>query len=100
MLPNVTTTVMVIVLVITTIILGGLIAVLAHRASRRSDSTPMRLFSVGFGTLTAGLALSGVIAVLFSIDAKGGLLIQGVFVLLGLAILLRSLYMRLPRTYA
>ena len=100
MLPNVTTTVMVIVLVVTTIILGGLIAVLAHRAARRSDSRPMRQFSIGFGILTIGLALGGVLAVLFRIDAKEGLLIQGVFVLLGLAVLLRSLYMRLPGAHA
>jgi hypothetical protein len=94
--PNVTTTVAVIVLVISTIILGGLIAVLAHRAARRSNSRPMRLFSIGFGILTLGLALGGVLAVTVRIDAQEGLLIQGVFVVIGLAVLLRSLYMRLP----
>ncbi len=96
MLPNITTTVMVIVLVISTVTFGGLIASLAHRAARRLHSRPMQLFSVGFAILTAGLATSGVLAVLFRLDAKEGLLIQGVFVLVGLGVLLRSIYMRRP----
>jgi len=100
MIPNVTATVMVIVLVLTTVLVGGCITYLAYRAARRSGSSPMYLFSYGFGVLTIGVALSGVLAVLFRLDAKEGLLIQGVFVLVGLGLLLRSLYLRTPRTHA
>ncbi|WP_225336330.1 DUF7521 family protein [Halomicrobium urmianum] len=100
MIPNVTATVLVIVVVISTVLVGGCIAYLAHRAARRSESSPMYLFSYGFGVLTVGVALSGLLVVLFRLDAKEGLLIHGVFVLVGFGLLLRSLYMRVPRTHA
>lgn len=100
MIPNSTTTVIAIVLVMSTLIFGGLISWFAHRAASRLNSEPMQTFSIGFGVLTAGIALSGTLSILLQLDATEWFLIQGVFVLFGLGLLLHSLYVGLPRTSA
>lgn len=97
MLPDTTATVMVVVLVVSVLILGGTISWLAYRAARRLRSRRMEVFTVGFLTLTAGIVVGGTVTVLVGIDAKEGFLLQGLLVLLGLGLLLRSLYAQVPR---
>jgi hypothetical protein len=80
------------VVVITAVLVGGGISYLAYRAARRSESRPLRLFSVGFGTLTVGFAVGGVAAALLGVGAAESVVLQGVFVVVGLGLLLRSLY--------
>jgi hypothetical protein len=80
-----------------TIVIGACIAYLARRAARRSDSRPLRLFSYGFGVITLGLLVGAAGAVFLGLDVERTLLLQGLVVAPGFALLLRSLYAISPR---
>ncbi|MFC7078677.1 DUF7521 family protein [Haloarcula halophila] len=92
MIPTTTSTVLLVVVTAVTLVVGGSIARLAYRAARRTDSEPLRLFSYGFGSIAVGLAASGFVSLVTTWSTGEVLIVQGVFVLIGLAFLVRSLY--------
>lgn len=92
MIPDATVTVLLTVVVISTILIGGCIVYFAHRAATRIGSKPLAMFSYGFGVLTLGYVAGGSTAIFSGLTAQEALLVQGLFVLLGLGLLLRSLY--------
>jgi hypothetical protein len=61
---QVTTPVAIIAMKTVTLILGGLITYLSYKAYRRTGAEPLRYLSVGFGIVTLGSLLAGVIAVI------------------------------------
>ncbi|MFC6976920.1 oxidoreductase [Halomicroarcula sp. GCM10025709] len=96
MIPTTTSTVLLVVVTAATLVVGGSIAHLAHRAARRTDSEPLRLFSYGFGIIAVGVAVSGLVSLVTTWTTGEVLLVQGGFVLVGLAFLVRSLYVGTP----
>jgi hypothetical protein len=95
MIPDATVTVLLTAVVISAVLIGGCIVYFAHRAATRIASKPLAMFSYGFGVLTLGYVAGGSAAILSGLTAQETLLVQGVFVLLGFGLLMRSLYVDL-----
>lgn len=74
-----------------TLLTGGAIAVLAHRAFRRTESAALRAVAVGFGFVVLGSIGGGVIHLVGG-NVRLAVTIQSTFVAGGFAILLYSLY--------
>ncbi len=75
-----------------TLILGGAITYLAHKAYRRTRARPLRFLSFGFGIVTLGSLLAGVIDLVLQMDLRVGLLVESVLVTIGFGIIIYSLY--------
>ncbi|WP_255198271.1 DUF7521 family protein [Halorarius litoreus] len=79
------------------LVLGGLVTHLAYRAYRRTHGRELGLFTLGFGLLTLGFAVGGTLHQLLGADLLTGVLAQSLLSALGLATLVYSLYVRLPK---
>ncbi|WP_164471772.1 DUF7521 family protein [Halosimplex salinum] len=97
MIPTAPLVMLIVAVTTATLVFGSIISYLAHRAASRRDSRSLRLFSYGFGTITLGLFLGAIAALVFGLDAEGTLLVQGLLVAPGFVLLLGSLY-DAPRT--
>lgn len=75
-----------------TLVLGGLITYFAFRAYRRTGAKPLRALALGFGTVTLGSLLAGVVDRLLAIDATYALLVESSLTAVGFAVILYSLY--------
>ncbi len=75
-----------------TLLLGGLITYLAFKAYRRTGSPSLRALTIGFGIVTVGSLLAGVIDVVLSLGFRVGLLVQSLLVAVGFAVIVYSLY--------
>lgn len=78
----------------TILLLGGGITFIAFKAYRRSRDRAIGVLGVGFGVITLGAFLSGVANQVFSVSLEVGILANSVFVAVGLAIIMYSLYMQ------
>jgi hypothetical protein len=76
------------------LILGGGITYIAFKAYRRTGEDSLRVLGVGFGVITLGALLTGVANQFFSVSLPRGVLINSVFVALGLAVIMYSLYIQ------
>jgi hypothetical protein len=90
MSPHVTTVVT--VLKTLTLVLGGLITLYAYRAYRRTGAPPLRYLAIGFGTVTIGALLAGVLDQFVPVDPNVALATESLFTTAGFAIILYSLY--------
>lgn len=75
----------------TTLVLGGLIALLAYRASQRQSSSTLRAFALGFGIVTLGVGAVGVLT-LVAAGLHPGVLVESVVTTIGFGVLCYSLY--------
>ena len=75
-----------------TLALGGLITYLSVKAYRRTGAPALRALAVGFGTVTVGAILAGVVDQLLPFDLLWGVLVQSVLTLAGFAVITYSLY--------
>ncbi len=82
------------VLKLLTLVLGGLITYYAFKAYRRTGARALGALSVGFGTITAGGLVAGVIDQVTAFDINVALIVEGAFTVVGFAIILYSLYAR------
>lgn len=73
------------------LIIGGLVAYLAHRAYRRTGTESLRLLSYGFSLVVFGVLLAGVTFELIGVSLRVGILIESLFVLFGMSIIAYSL---------
>ncbi|MFC7130608.1 DUF7521 family protein [Haloferax chudinovii] len=73
------------------LLLGGGITYIAFKAYRRTGEKSLRLLGIGFGVITLGALLTGVANQFFSVSLAHGVLINSVFVALGLAVIMYSL---------
>jgi len=89
---QVTTPIAIIVLKTITLILGGAITYLAHKAYRRTGARPLRFLSIGFGFVTLGTLLAGVIDQLLNLGFQLGQLVETALVTIGFAVIVYSLY--------
>lgn len=70
---------------------GGVVTYFAFKAYRRSRARSMGLLAGGFALVTAGAVLGGTVYELFGVPLAVGVLVEGLFVLAGLALIARSL---------
>lgn len=77
-----------------TLVLGGSITFFAYRAYRRTNSTPLGVLTIGFGLVTIGSLLAGLIDQLTSLAAGYALMTESALTAIGFAVVLYSLYTR------
>lgn len=75
-----------------TLVLGGLITYLAFKAYRRTRARSLGALSLGFGIVTAGTFLAGVVDQLLDAGLLPGLLIESALIALGFLVIVYSLY--------
>lgn len=76
------------------LVTGGTIAYLAYKAYRRTGDESLRLLGVGFGLVVAGVLLAGFTYEILMVSLGVGILLESVFVLVGLLVIAYSL--RIP----
>jgi hypothetical protein len=75
-----------------TLLLGALIALLAYRAYRRTGARPLGFLALGFGILTLGSMIGGIIDVGLGQPRRLGLLVESAMTAVGFAVIVYSLY--------
>lgn len=90
---NVPTAAMIIFVKTFNLIAGGLITYYAYTAYRRTDSTYLRALAVGFGFVTLGALVAGVVDQLLVFDSDLAIVVEGAFTAVGLVIILYSIHM-------
>jgi|AntDeeMinimDraft_5_1070356.scaffolds.fasta_scaffold14323_1 hypothetical protein len=76
------------------LLLGGGITYIAFKAYRRTRASSLRVLGIGFGIITLGAFLSGVANQVFLISLEIGVLVNSIFVAVGLAVIMYSLYIQ------
>jgi len=74
-----------------TLVLGGLITYFAYKSYRRTKSRALGALAVGFGIVTFGTILAGVVDQVLA-DFELGLLIESGLIALGFLVIVYSLY--------
>ena len=93
MIGETTTTTLIIGLKTLTLVLGGLITYFAFKAYRRTGEHSLGYFAVGFGVITFGTFLAGVVDQLLDADILTGLLIESTLIAVGFLVIVYSLHM-------
>lgn len=75
------------------LLIGGFVTYTCHRAYRNTNDSAFRYLTVGFGFVTVGAFLAGVIYNL-GLGLEEGILIESLLVLIGFAVIAYSLYAR------
>lgn len=75
-----------------TLIIGGSITLFSYRAYRRTGSTALWALTLGFGIVTVGALLAGIIDQIFPVARNIALVVESVFTTAGFAVILYSLY--------
>ena len=89
---EITTPTAIIALKTITLVLGGLITYLAYKAYRRTGTDALRALAVGFGIVTLGTLLAGVVDQVIPGAFRIGLLIESALIAAGFAVIVYSLY--------
>lgn len=89
---SVAITLAIVVLKALTLVLGGSITVFSYRAYRRNGSSALRALTLGFGVVTIGVLLAGIVDQIFPVARNIALVVESLFTTAGFAILLYSLY--------
>jgi hypothetical protein len=89
---QVTTPIAIVVLKTLTLILGAAIAYLAYKAYNRTGARPLQFLAYGFGFVTLGSLLAGVIDQVLQLGFQLGQLVETALVTVGFAVILYSLY--------
>lgn len=84
---------MVIVVKTLNLLAGGLITYYAYKAYRRTDSLHLRAVAVGFGFVTLGALLAGVVDQILVFDPNLAIVVEGIFTTVGFVIILYSIHM-------
>jgi len=71
---------------------GAVVTGLAYRAARRTGSPALRALAGGFGVITIGTLLGGVVHRLSNLPIRYGVVIQSTFTACGLLVVAYSLY--------
>jgi hypothetical protein len=76
------------------LLFGGVITYIGYKAYRRTGERSLKMLSVGFCIITVGAFLTGAANQFFSVSLELGVLINSIFVALGLGVIMYSLYMQ------
>lgn len=82
----------IIILKTLTLVLGGLITYYSFKAYQRTKAKALRALTLGFGIVTIGTLLAGVIDQLAGFPRMDAILVESILIVLGFAIILYSLY--------
>lgn len=74
------------------LVLGGSITFYAFKAYQRTGSPALRALAVGFGAVTLGALLAGIVDRLLPLDPSVALLVESLFTTVGFGIIFYSLY--------
>ncbi|RQH01836.1 DUF7521 family protein [Natrarchaeobius oligotrophus] len=74
------------------LVVGGVITFFAYRAYRRTRQSPLGYLAVGFGLVTAGLVLAGMLYEILGVALGTGLLLESLLMLAGFLVIAYSLY--------
>lgn len=74
------------------LIVGGVITYFAYKAYRRTRQPALRYLSFGFGLVTLGLVLAGMLYEVLDVPLTTGILLESLLVLAGFLVIARSLY--------
>lgn len=77
-----------------TLVLGGLVTYLSLRAARRTRSRGLVLLGVGFGVITLGSLLAGVVDQVFTSGGHTVLLVESSLTAVGFVVITYSLYVQ------
>lgn len=75
-----------------TLILGGLITYFALKAYRRTESRALGALALGFGVVTVGALLAGIVDQVLAFDRSGALVLESGLTAVGFGIILYSLF--------
>lgn len=75
-----------------TLLLGGSITFYAVRVSLQNGSAALRALAVGFGAITLGALLAGIVDQLLPVNHDLALVLESAFTTLGFGVILYSLY--------
>jgi hypothetical protein len=81
---------------ILSLVLGGFITFLAFKAYRKTGARSLGALSVGFGIITTGTFLAGVVDQVLDAPFQTSQLIESVLVALGFLVIVYSLYTTQP----
>lgn len=73
------------------LLLGGIITYYSLKAYRRTEDRSLGLLTAGFGVVTLGAALGGLANELLSVELATGVVIEGMFVVVGFSLIAYSL---------
>lgn len=76
------------------LVIGGVVTYLAFSAYRRTYDRSLAFLTVGFGLIVVGVALAGITFEILGVALGVGVLIESLFVLVGLSIIALSLQVR------
>ena len=76
------------------LVVGGIISYFAFKAYRRTRHRALGLLAGGFGLVTVGFALAGLVYEILGGDLVVGILIESVLVLVGFLVIAYSLYVQ------
>ena len=74
------------------LVVGGIITYFAYKAYRRTRQRPLGYLAAGFGVVTLGLVLAGLLYELLSVPLAVGILIESLLALVGFVVIAFSLY--------
>lgn len=75
-----------------TLLLGGVITYLAFRAHRRTGMDGLKFLSLGFGVVTLGALIAGVVDQVLAVDGHLALTIESALTMIGFLVVTYSLY--------
>lgn len=75
-----------------TLVLGSFITYFAYKASRRTGSSSLRVLALGFGVVTIGAMIAGIVDQILPLDPSLALALESLFTVVGFGIILFSLY--------
>jgi hypothetical protein len=74
------------------LVLGGLITYFSLKAYRRTGERSLRALGVGFGIVTFGALVAGILDAILGVSFAVGVLVDAALTLLGFAVITYSLY--------
>ncbi|WP_254528720.1 DUF7521 family protein [Natrinema gelatinilyticum] len=74
------------------LIVGGVITFFAYKAYRRTRQQALGYLAFGFGLVTLGFVLAGMLYELLSVPLATGILLESLLVLAGFVVIAYSLY--------
>lgn len=75
------------------LVLGGLITYYAFMAYRRTYQPALRALTIGFGVVTFGSLVAGIVDQFLPVNPNVALVVESAFVTTGFAVILYSLYL-------
>lgn len=76
------------------LVVGGIITYFAFKAYRRTRQRALGMLASGFGIVTLGLVMAGLLYEVLNVPLVTGVLIESVLALVGFAIIAYSLYVQ------